>query len=201
MPTGYPPALTPEWGIVKPFALTESDLSIHPGPPDWDWWVYHDPGPPPQIGGAGDATYKAGFTQNILFSSYLTPDDGATIDISPASLGNSSLGTNDGQGYALNPITGEPYTPQVVPRGDYARVLAEFWADGPSSETPPGHWFTVANYVTDQPGFERRIGGTGPLLDDLEWDVKLYLALGGAVHDAAITAWGIKGRYDSVRRI
>ena len=27
--------------------------------------------------------------------------------------------------------------------------LAEFWADGPKSETPPGHWNTVANEVSD----------------------------------------------------
>src|SRR5262249_45473967 len=35
----------------------------------------------------------------------------------------------------------------------------------------------------------------------LEWDVKLYLAVNGAVHDAAIVAWGLKGKYDSVRPI
>jgi hypothetical protein len=31
--------------------------------------------------------------------------------------------------------------------------------------------------------------------------VKLYLALNGAVHDAAIAAWGLKGHYDSIRPI
>jgi hypothetical protein len=46
-----------------------------------------------------------------------------------------------------------------------------------------------------------RIGGVGPDVDRLEWDVKLYLALNGAVHDAAIVAWGLKGKYDSVRPI
>ena len=35
----------------------------------------------------------------------------------------------------------------------------------------------------------------------LEWDVKLYFALNGAVHDAAVVAWGVKARYDSVRPI
>ena len=40
-----------------------------------------------------------------------------------------------------------------------------------------------------------------PCLDRLQWDVKLYLALNGAVHDAAIAAWGLKGYYDSVRPI
>src|SRR5207244_3130821 len=46
-----------------------------------------------------------------------------------------------------------------------------------------------------------RIGGTGPEVDRLEWDVKLYLAVNGAVHDAAVVAWGLKGKYDSVRPI
>ncbi|MFC6979691.1 hypothetical protein [Microbulbifer taiwanensis] len=41
----------------------------------------------------------------------------------------------------------------------------------------------------------------GASLDDLEWDVKAYFALGGAVHDAAIAAWGIKGWYDYVRPV
>ena len=66
-----------------------------------------------------------------------------------------------------------------MPAGDYYRVLAEFWADGPASETPPGHWFVLANYVTDHPALERKIAGAGPIVDPLEWDVKLYLALGG----------------------
>ena len=36
---------------------------------------------------------------------------------------------------------------------DFFRVMAEFWADGPKSETPPGHWNTIANFVGDSPGF------------------------------------------------
>ena len=77
-------------------------------------------------------------------------------------MGNNDLGTNDGTGYSINPDTGEPYAPIVVLQGDFARALAEFWADGPNSETPPGHWNTIANHVGDAPGFEPRIGGTGP---------------------------------------
>jgi hypothetical protein len=59
----------------------------------------------------------------------------------------------------------------------------------------------VANYVADHPLFVKRIGGTGPIVNDLEWDVKVYLALNGAVHDAAITSWSIKRTYDYVRPI
>ena len=94
-----------------------------------------------------------------------------------------------------------PYESQVVPRGDYTRVLAEFWADGPESETPPGHWFVLLNYVNDQPELKRQFRGKGPELDALSWDIKAYMALGGAMHDAAITAWGIKGWYDYIRPI
>jgi hypothetical protein len=87
-----------------------------------------------------------------------------------------------------------------VKRGDWGRVLAEFWADGPASETPPGHWFTIANDVSDEIK-ELRIGGTGPVVDRLEWDVKLYFAVGGAVHDAAIVCWDTKGHYDTSRPV
>jgi len=51
-----------------------------------------------------------------------------------ALLGNNSLGANDGAGYARNPVTGLPYASNVVKRGDFTRVLAEFWADGPTSK-------------------------------------------------------------------
>src|SRR5207302_4202736 len=126
---------------------------------------------------------------------------GATIDISPGALGNNPLGTNDGRGRPLNPVTNQPYAPDVVNRGDFTRSLAEFWADGPNSETPPGHWNVLGNAVSDQLAPNLRVGGSGPVLDRLQWDVKLYLGLNGAVHDAAIAAWGLKGRYDGIRPI
>ncbi|MCY7328928.1 MAG: hypothetical protein LH618_10295, partial [Saprospiraceae bacterium] len=110
-------------------------------------------------------------------------------------------GGDPGLGRTINPRTGQPYTPQVVPRGDFTRVLAQFWADGPNSETPPGHWFAIMNYVMDQPSFVRRFNGQGPVLDNLEYDVKAYFTLGGAMHDAAVTCWGIKGWYDGTRPV
>lgn len=181
----------PQWGNVTPFALTR------PSPQDG----YLDPGPPPQVGGVGDALFKERIADMLTYASHLTIDDGVHIDISPASMGNSTLGTNDGHGYPVNPVTGEPYVPEPVLRGDFARVLAEFWADGPTSETPPGHWNSLANQVDDDPLLVRKIGGTGPELDPLEWDVKLYLGLNGALHDAAVQCWGTKRRYDGVRPI
>ena len=38
-------------------------------------------------------------------------------------------------------------------------------------------------------------------MDRLEWDVKTYFALNGALHDAAVAAWGVKGFYDTARPI
>jgi hypothetical protein len=182
----------PHWGHVAGFALQDggSDgLPIDPGPPP----LLDDP--------SSDQDYKDQAVEVIRMSSLLDPDGAETIDVSPASMGANPLGTNDGHGYGVNPATGEPYEPNPVNQGDFARALTEFWADGPKSETPPGHWNVVANDVSDSPGFEFRIGGTGPELDRLEWDVKMYFALNGAVHDAAIAAWGAKGFYDSVRPI
>jgi hypothetical protein len=180
----------PHWGSVAGFALPASD----DGTPI-------DPGPPPQLGTPTDDRFRQEALEVIRYSSRLDPADGVRIDIGPGALGNSSLGSNDGTGHARNPATGEPYQPNVVLRADYQRALAEYWADGPNSETPPGHWNVIANEVSDAEGFEHRIGGEGEVVDRLEWDVKLYFALNGAVHDAAIAAWGLKGHYDSARPI
>ena len=181
----------PHWGHVTSFAL----------PPSEDG-VPIDPGPPPLLGDPeSDEAFKQAAVEVLEYGSQIDPSDGVEIDIGPGSLGDSSLGTNDGDGHDVNPSTGEPYAPNVVLRANYGRTLAEFWADGPRSETPPGHWNVIANEVTDTPGFERRLGGAGDEVDALEWDVKLYFALNGAVHDAAVAAWGVKGYYDSVRPI
>ena len=205
--------VTPEWGRVSPFALSEDDARVHRRD-GGAYHVHHDPGPPPAFGGPRAAQYTWGFALVAHWSSHLSPEDGVTIDIAPSGIGNLPAlprrpedypafyeSGPHGPGHDVNPATGRAYAPQRVPRGDYTRVLAEFWADGPDSETPPGHWFVIANAVADHEALVRRLGGDGPLLDPLEWDVKTYFTLGGAMHDAAIAAWGIKGWYDYVRPI
>jgi hypothetical protein len=189
---GVQQAVGPHWGHVKPFAI----------PSGGEAGVPIDPGPPPRLGNpATDQAYKDAAVAVIRASSQLTPSGEETIDISPGARGANSLGANDGRGHPVNPVTGKPYDPDVVKVGDFARALTEFWADGPNSETPPGHWNVIANTVSDQLAPDLRIGGSGPTLDRLEWDVKLYFAINGAVHDAAVAAWGLKGRYDGVRPI
>ncbi len=189
---GVQQAIGPHWGHVTGFALPDSGTAGVP----------IDPGPPPRLGDpATDQVFKDEAVEVIRLSSLLDPTPGTTIDISPGARGNNTLGTNDGNGRPIDPATGQPYPPDVVNEGDFARVMAEFWADGPTSETPPGHWNVLANLMSDELAPDLRIGGTGPAVDRLEWDVKLYLALNGAVHDAAIAAWGLKGDYDGTRPI
>jgi hypothetical protein len=217
---GTPPPVGHEWGNVLPFAL-DTALATEHTRNGQTYRVFLDPGPPAFLDttlAAGlDEFYKWSFCMVPIWQSHLDPDDGTLLDTSPASLGNITEYPTDRAGYEafydyfdggvsdigreVNPITGQPYAPNIVKRGDYARILAEFWADGPNSETPPGHWFSILHGVMDAPTFERRWMGTGPVLDALEYDVKVALTLGGAMHDAAMAAWSIKGWYDYVRPV
>ncbi|MDO5977820.1 FG-GAP-like repeat-containing protein [Flavivirga spongiicola] len=222
IPGSTPEFLSPEWGSVSPFALSSNKKTTRQRNGN-DYVMYHDPEMPPQLNTetqtVSNEQYKWNFSLVSLWSSHLDPSDGILWDVSPKSIGNIDINlfpknfkdypnfydTIDGGdisiGHSINPVTNQPYETQMVPRADYARVLAEFWADGPDSETPPGHWFTILNYVTDHTLFTRKFNGEGNELNPLEWDVKAYFILGGALHDSAITAWGIKGWYDYIRPI
>lgn len=215
IPGGFPPFLSPEWGFVTPFALTPADRTVQQRG-GYNWNVYLDPGPVPALDNAMIATFQQSHAVTLTLSGQLDPADGVMIDISPgaitakalpanpaddfATLYDGYLGPKWGPGLPLNPVTGSAYAPNVVKRGDFSRVLAEFWADGPSSETPPGHWFKISNEVTSNLA-HKRWGGVGPDLDALEWDVRLYVTLGGALHDTAISIWSVKGYHDAARPV
>lgn len=187
----------PHWGSVTTFALGREGEGEQS-------WSGIDPGAPPQLGGVGDVAFRENVISLIRYSASLDPDRGPgaeMINISPNTFGNRPLGTHDDQGHNVNPATGQPYPDNFVRAADYGRVLAEFWADGPDSETPPGHWNVLANEISENPALQKRIGGEGPVVDDLEWDVKMYLALNGSTHDAAVAAWGTKRQYDYSRPI
>ncbi len=72
---------------------------------------------------------------------------------------------------------------------DYGIAISQYWADGPSSEFPPGHWALFSQFVSF-----RDVHG----LDD---DAKLFFAVNNATLDAGIVAWKLKRIYDSVRPI
>jgi hypothetical protein len=72
---------------------------------------------------------------------------------------------------------------------DEQKMIAEYWADGPSSELPPGHWCLFGAFVSRRDHHS---------VDD---DVKMFFALSNGLLDASIVAWDAKRIYDSVRPI
>ncbi len=70
---------------------------------------------------------------------------------------------------------------------DKQKVIAEFWADGPRTWTPPGHWNQVAQGIS--------IRDRHNVADD----ARMFFALNGALLDAGIAAWEAKRHYDFVR--
>ena len=215
-----PPFQSPEWGWVAPFSLSDNQMTMYERDGElWPTWL--DPGAPVYIGGdqsaASDSMFKHHFAMVSIWQSHHDPANGVMIDVSPANIGNAPEfpetlaeygefytyfeGGDAGTGHTTNPATGLPYEEQTVPLGDYGRILAEFWADGPDSETPPGHWFSISNEVMSHPAFTYDWMGEGEELDPLQYEVQFYLTLGGAVHDAAIAAWSVKGYYDYTRPI
>ncbi|MFT4865083.1 MAG: hypothetical protein ACI9CV_001434 [Ilumatobacter sp.] len=191
IPAGAQTFIGSNWGDVIPFAIAPAA----DGPPI-------DPGPPPFFADTSTADKYRDSALAVVEASGALQTGLATADIGPGGRGNSTLGTDDGNGYDVNPATGEPYASNIADVADWARVIAEYWADGPTSETPPGHWNTISNGVSDvlfadndQANFD------GTSVGRLEWDVKLAVSVNGALHDAAIAAWGAKAHYDSVRPI
>jgi hypothetical protein len=73
--------------------------------------------------------------------------------------------------------------------GDREKVIAEYWADGAGTATPPGHWNLIAQLIS------RRDGHT------TADDAKLFFVLGNALLDASIAAWDTKRAADSVRPV
>lgn len=165
--------ITPHWGFVDTFAIEQIGDALPV-----------DPGVPPYPSTNAEAWF-IGIEDVLRFSSQLQVGAGE-VDMAPR---------------GTNPATGEPYAPNLVDRADWLRAIAEFWADGPTTETPPGHWNLIANDVGDLLGDQLQIGANGVPVRRLEWDTKLYLALNAANHDTAVATWGAKERYDYPRPI
>jgi hypothetical protein len=72
---------------------------------------------------------------------------------------------------------------------DVTKSIVEYWADGPGTVTPPGHWNEFAQFISQRDEHT---------LDD---DVKLFFILDNALLDTSIAVWFIKRHYDSVRPI
>jgi membrane-associated phospholipid phosphatase len=83
---------------------------------------------------------------------------------------------------ALGAAVGSIRTPEQT-------EIALFWADGAGTETPPGHWNSIARQV-----------GTG-LGNTIEQNARLLALLNVAMADSAICAWDAKYTYDFWRPV
>jgi membrane-associated phospholipid phosphatase len=68
-------------------------------------------------------------------------------------------------------------------------LIANFWADGAGTETPPGHWNTIAEDVARARGLS------------LVQDARLFALLNIALADAAIDAWDCKYEFNLWRPV
>jgi membrane-associated phospholipid phosphatase len=67
--------------------------------------------------------------------------------------------------------------------------IALFWADGAGTETPPGHWNSIAQTIADAQG------------NTMEENARLFALLNIAMADAAICAWDAKYTFDFWRPV
>ena len=67
--------------------------------------------------------------------------------------------------------------------------IALFWADGAGTETPPGHWNSIAQIIAAAHG------------NTLEENARLFALLNIAMADAAICAWDAKYTFDFWRPV
>ncbi|PYT59817.1 MAG: hypothetical protein DMG35_13385 [Acidobacteria bacterium] len=68
-------------------------------------------------------------------------------------------------------------------------LIALFWADGAGTETPPGHWNSIAQDIAAAKG------------NTLEENARLFALLNIAMADAAICAWDAKYTYNFWRPV
>jgi len=133
-------ALTPQWGMVDSFAMSDNTV--------------FRPAPPPQLGDFG--SYTDGLDT-------VTTGDQAYRDQVQEVLDTSAGLTTE------------------------QKVIAEFWADGPRTESPPGHWNQIAQDIALREGH------------GIDEDAKMFFALNAAVFDAGIATWEAKYHYDYIR--
>ena len=130
---------------------------------------------------------------------YLTPHWGS---VAPFALASGSQFRPAGPVRPTGPVQNDPdYQNQAativqynVNLTDTTKTIADYWANGPHTETPPGHWelfaqFASAHFISHQNKH------------DVSGDVKMFFALSNAVFDAGIACWECKRYYEYVRPI
>ena len=163
--TGYTPK-NPPMSVTQP-----TPLSAFPAPGNWQPLTYTDASGAVRTPGYLAACWGQVVPFALASASQFRPDAPAAV------------GTPEYAAQAQHVIE--------VQQGltEQQKVIAEYWADGPKSELPPGHWCLHAQFVSER---DRHT-------DDQ--DVRMFFALTNALSDAAIAAWDAKRAYDSERPI
>jgi hypothetical protein len=121
------------------------------------------------------------------FAGYLLPHWGTVTRFSiphgsdfrppgPPALDSEKYAAEYNEVKALGAAVGSTRTPEQ-------QLIAFFWADGHGTETPPGHWNSIAQRVAAE------LGNT------MEENARLFALLNIAMADAAICAWDAKFAY------
>lgn len=146
----------------------------------WRWQPLCVPNPNPDVHNCpGGVVQKALTPQWGRITPFALNPYSPTAVPGPARLANGQ--------YDPSEVT-ELYA-ETVELSDEEKVRAEYWADGPKSEFPPGHWAVFGQILS------RRRGHT------VDTDAKMFFALGNALLDASIAAWQQKYKYDFVRPV
>jgi len=91
----------------------------------------------------------------------------------PPSLDSQRYAADYNEVKELGALVGSTRTPEQT-------EIALFWADGAGTETPPGHWNSIAQILAEARG------------NTLEQSARLFALLNIAMADAAICAWDAK---------
>jgi membrane-associated phospholipid phosphatase len=121
------------------------------------------------------------------FAPYLLPQWGDVLPFAmptvrnfrpsgPPKLASARYADDFNEVKALGAAVGSARTPEQD-------LIALFWADGAGTETPPGHWNSIAQGVAAARG------------NTMEQNARLFALLNIAMADAAICAWDAKYTY------
>ena len=136
---------------------------------------------------------------------FLTPQWGRVVPFTAGDADDTGSGPGPGGGGFVDLVAADPGPPRAgtparqaevdemvrLSAGltDEQKVVAEYWADGPGSELPPGHWMRFAEFCSRRDAL------------GVDSDVKLYFLLSNAMLDASIATWARKVHFDSVRPV
>jgi PAP2 superfamily len=125
------------------------------------------------------------------FADYLLPQWGF---VTPFAMPSSSFFRPNGPPALTSPQYTADYNEVKAigarnsePRTDEQKEIAEFWADGAGTVTPPGHWNVIAADVAAR--------------NNMRQKARLFALLNVAMADAAICAWDAKYIYNFWRPV